>query len=207
MSINLLNAGLFLLAAIVLLGSPGPAIAALVAIGKEEGLVRGLRFYTGLQIGLAIAAGISMAGLFSAISAIPAATTTLAILATLYLIYLAYKIATAPVGHEIGNRGANLASTLPGGFLLGLTNPKAYMAFISLMASYSIIESNKSVDITLKWSLCVVTMIVVDLIWLWIGALVQKAQLKPRTERVINVIMGMTILLTALLGLMEPPVS
>lgn len=44
MAIDLLNLTLFSLAAVVLLGSPGPGIAALVAVGKERGFLQGLRF-------------------------------------------------------------------------------------------------------------------------------------------------------------------
>jgi threonine/homoserine/homoserine lactone efflux protein len=57
------SVGLFVVAAVVLLGSPGPAVAALVAIGRGEGFSRGLRFYAGLQIGLALAAAASATGL------------------------------------------------------------------------------------------------------------------------------------------------
>ena len=46
----------FLLSAVALLGSPGPGIAALVAVGRADGLQGGLRFYGGMQIGLAAAA-------------------------------------------------------------------------------------------------------------------------------------------------------
>lgn len=58
----------FLVAAIALLGSPGPAIAALLAVGRAEGWAGGLRFFAGLQIGLASAAAISVVGLFVVIS-------------------------------------------------------------------------------------------------------------------------------------------
>lgn len=200
MQIDLFNAGLFSVAALVLLGSPGPAIAALVAIGKDEGFSRGLRFYGGLQVGLALAAAVSALGLSSLITAFPVAAVAMTALATVYLIYLAYKIAASPVGVPDEEKETNLASTSLGGFLLGVSNPKAYVAFVSLMASYSIVQANASADGALKWLVCVVIMIVVDIIWLWIGAVIQKANLQPRGERILNVAMGATILLTTLLA-------
>jgi len=49
-------------------------------------------------LGLAIAAGITAAGLFSLLAAFPSALRVMTIAATVYLIYLAYKIASSPVG-------------------------------------------------------------------------------------------------------------
>jgi hypothetical protein len=45
--IDIWNTGLFTLGAIMLLGSPGPAIAALLAIGKDRGFAGSLRFFWG----------------------------------------------------------------------------------------------------------------------------------------------------------------
>jgi threonine/homoserine/homoserine lactone efflux protein len=196
MDIDFLGTSLFAVAALVLLGSPGPAIAALVAVGRSQGFTRGLRFYAGLQVGLAVAAGVSAAGLFSLIQAFPVITLGMTVIAALYLAYLSFKVATASVGVDNTKGTYDFVSTPLGGFLLGVTNPKAYVAFVSLMASYSIVRSNTFADSALKWLLCVGVMIVVDIIWLWLGVVIQKANLKPRTERALNVVMGATILIT-----------
>jgi threonine/homoserine/homoserine lactone efflux protein len=146
MQIDFLGLSLFTLAALVLLGSPGPAIAALIAVGRKEGLAGGLRFYGGLQVGLALAAAASAAGLFSLLQSFPALTATMAIVSTLYLVYLAYKIAMSPVGNQPEGKANGFASTALSGFVLGVTNPKAYVAFVSLMASYSVVRSSSSLD-------------------------------------------------------------
>ncbi|MCG7393788.1 LysE family translocator [Microvirga sp. ACRRW] len=200
MDIDLLGLSLFTLAALVLLGSPGPAIAALVAVGRSHGFTKGLGFYGGLQVGLALAAGVSAAGLFSLIQAFPIITFTMTVVAALYLAYLSYKIATAPVGPQETKSTSDFASTPLGGFVLGITNPKAYVAFVSLMASYSVVRSNTFADSAAKWLLCVIVMIVVDIVWLWLGVIIQKANLRPEAERMLNIVMGATILLTAVLA-------
>jgi len=199
MTIDYLSFGLFTTAAIVLLGSPGPAIAALVAVGRDMGFKGGLKFFAGLQIGLATAAAISAAGLFSALQAVPAATIVMGIVATSYLTYLAYKIATAPVGEKIGSNSLSFASTPTGGFLLGVTNPKGYVAFISLMAAHVIVPSNSSLDTAAKWLTCVIIMIVVDLIWMWLGDVIRKSNMSLNGERTLNIAMGATVLATAFL--------
>lgn len=198
MSFSLTNAGLFLLAALVLLGSPGPAIAALVAIGQGQGLKRGLRFFGGLQIGLALAAAFSAVGLFSVLQAFPSVLTAMTTMATGYLVYVGYKIASAPVRRSSELERGGPDATPLSGFILGLSNPKAYMAFVTLMASSSIVESDASVDAGLKWLLCVIVMISVDLVWLWIGASLRQANFGPPTERALNVAMGASIFGVAL---------
>ena len=133
--------GLFLLAAVALLGSPGPGIAALVAVTRGEGLRAGLRYYAGLQVGLALAAAISAAGLFSLLATFPTLLRVASVVAVLYLVTLAWKIGTAPVEATARPqaRASPLGGFVWGGFMLGTTNPKAYLAFASLMASSTLI--------------------------------------------------------------------
>jgi threonine/homoserine/homoserine lactone efflux protein len=188
--------GIFLTAAVGLLGSPGPAIAALIAVGRARGLVGGLPYFLGLQLGLATAAGITAAGLFSLLAAFPSALRGMTIAATVYLIYLAYKIASSPVGETA--QGSNAAHASPvAGFLLGLTNPKAYLAFASLFASYTLIKGSAQQDSFTKWFLLVAVMIVVDIVWLYVGAFLRGLMLSPNSERVLNVTLGLTVLIAA----------
>jgi len=188
--------GIFLTAAVALLGSPGPAIAALVGVGRARGLVGGLPYFLGLQLGLATAAGITAAGLFSLLAAFPSALRVMTIAATVYLIYLAYKIASSPVGETA--QASNGAHASPAaGFLLGVTNPKAYLAFASLLASYTLIKGSAQQDTFTKWFLLVAVMIVVDIVWLYVGAFLRGLMLSPNSERVLNVTLGLTVLIAA----------
>lgn len=200
MQIEFIKAGLFWSSATILLGSPGPGIAALIAVGKSRGFAGGLRFFWGLQAGIATAAAVCGLGIFSLVRATPAAMASLSAIGTAYLIWLAYRIGTAPVGSPSSCRPAGFSSTASGGYLLGVTNPKAYIAFVSLMAAYVIVRSNVFADVTLKWLSCVVIVFLVDVVWLWIGAIVGKSELSPRGERVLNIFMGSTVLITALIA-------
>ncbi|WP_448956610.1 LysE family translocator [Labrys neptuniae] len=188
--------GIFLAAGIGLLGSPGPAIAALIAVGRAQGFIGGLPYFLGLQLGLATAAGVTAAGLFSLLAALPSALHVMTIAATAYLIYLAYKIASSPVG-EPARTGNGAHSSPASGFLLGVTNPKAYLAFASLLASYTLFKGNAQQDAFIKWLLLVVVMIAVDIVWLYVGVLLRRLSLSPRSERVLNVTLGLTVLIAA----------
>jgi threonine/homoserine/homoserine lactone efflux protein len=187
--------GLFLTAAVGLLGSPGPAIAALLAVGRARGFAGGLRYFLGLQLGLAMAAGITAAGLFSLLAAFPAALRVMTIAATVYLIYLAWKIASSPVGEAKAYNGAHASPAM--GFLLGMTNPKAYLAFASLLASYTLIKDSAQHDAFTKWLLLVLVMIVVDIIWLYVGAVLRALAMSPTSERMLNIALGLTVLIAA----------
>jgi threonine/homoserine/homoserine lactone efflux protein len=188
--------GLFLTAAVGLLGSPGPGIAALVAVGRARGLVGGLPYFLGLQLGLATAAGMTAAGLFSLLAAFPSALRVMTIVAAVYLIYLAYRIASSTV--EEAAQASNGAHASPAaGFLLGVTNPKAYLAFASLLASYTLIKGSAQQDSFTKWFLLVAVMIVVDIVWLHVGVFLRGLILSPKCERVLNVTLGLTVLIAA----------
>jgi threonine/homoserine/homoserine lactone efflux protein len=93
------------------------------------------------------------------------------------------------------------AFTAIGGFLLGISNPKAYLAFVSLMGSYVLVTSATTADAAVKWGLCVLVIIVVDLVWLWIGHKIGRISLIPRHERAMNLVMGGLILGAAILSL------
>lgn len=184
----------FVVAAIALLGSPGPGIAALVAVGRSFQRGAALRFYGMMQLGLAIAAGISALGLAGLLAASPLLQSALLLVATAYLLWLAWAIASAPVAGELVGEPVGGSFTSKGAFLLGVANSKAYLAFASLMGSFTLAPAGEeSFDVLLKWGLCVAVMVVVDLAWLGLGALFGKIALKPAAERAFNIAMGLTI--------------
>jgi len=191
---------LFLVAATALLGSPGPAIAALLAVGRTTGWRGGVPFYVGLQLGLAAAAGVTIIGVFAVVSSFPGALIVLTVVGTAYLLYLAYSIATSPVGNEAVEKSQ--ASGFFGGILIGITNPKAYLAFASLFASFEIFAANSQLDGLAKWLGVIFVMIVVDLIWLWIGVRIGQLTLSHKAERTMNIVLALAIVVAAVLALM-----
>ena len=152
---------LFLLAAVALLGSPGPGIAAIVAVTRANGMRAGLRYLAGLQLGLAVTAGVTAGGLLALLLAYPVLLRASAIAAALYLVVLAWKIGTAPVQAA---DGPSPPVSPWSGFALGITNPKAYLAFASLMASARLVDADLAGDALLKWALCLAVALGVDLV-------------------------------------------
>lgn len=188
----------FLVAATALLGSPGPAIAALLAVGRIDGWSGGIRFYFGLQLGLGTAALITALGLFTLLSAVPGLLQAMALIATAYLLYLSWKIATAPVGDIHGER--QVAASVGSGALVGITNPKAYVALASLFASFSV-HTDATLDTGAKWIGVVIVMIIVDFAWLVLGVTLGK--LAPRAERAFNIILAAMVAVVSILSLLQ----
>lgn len=192
---NMQAVGVFVAAATALLGSPGPGIAALLAVGRTQGWRGGLRYYAGLQIGLAAAVAICGAGLVSLLAAYPAATRTMVVVATIYLVYLSWAIAASPVG--AGRSAATPSQSPLAGLLLGITNPKAYLAISALLATPLRLTAGESANLGLKIALSIGVILCVDIVWLWIGVAVGRVELSRRAERCMNVAMGATILIAA----------
>jgi threonine/homoserine/homoserine lactone efflux protein len=194
-------AGLFLISAFALLGSPGPGIAALLAVGRLNGFVGSLRFFAGLQVGLAAAAAVCASGLVSILSASPGVTSVLTLAAIVYLVWLAWAIATSPVGSA--GQSALVATTFPAGFILGISNPKAYLAFVTLFASQRLVTGSRATDAVVKWVLTITVIIIVDVAWLYAGARLGRVSLSPRAERRTNLALGLSILVVSLYSLRE----
>ena len=199
--VSLEAAVLFIVAATALLGSPGPGITALVVAGRSMGLSGGLRLFCGMQLGLALAAALCVAGLASLLLAVPAARLFLTAVSTVYLIWLAWRIASAPIGDGTIGSASDARFTVSGGFLLGFANPKAFLAFLSLFASFVIVQNDPPADGLVKWVLCVAVMMVVDFGWLALGAGLGRIRLGARGERTMNWAMGLAVLSAALLTL------
>ena len=189
----------FLLAATTLLGSPGPVIAALLSSGRSLGMRRSLPHFYGVQVGLATAAGLAALGLFGVVAAIPGAMRLMQWLACAYLCFLAYKIASSTVGQKAESEATHFSFS--NGLILGMSNPKAYLAFSALFGGFVVHADGGSIDSFLKWLGCVLVMVSVDLLWLGAGARLGQLSLKPELQRTINWLMGIVIALGALLTL------
>lgn len=194
---NIAHVELYLLSAAALLGSPGPAIACLLAVGRTEKKGRAFQYLGGLLVGLSVAAAITVAGFFSVLLLVPGMVEVMSVAATAYLLYVAFKICTAPVG--IVSESQKVPASATSGLFLGLSNPKAYIAFLTLFSSYTLVVGHTQADSFLKWILVVFVMIVVDTAWLVAGIAINKTNFNPVSERALNVSLGAMIVLSILL--------
>ncbi|SDG78947.1 LysE family translocator [Roseospirillum parvum] len=86
------------LAALPLMGSPGPATMSLAGLGTAFGFRQSLGYLVGIIIGTTVVLLMIATGVTAVVLTQPILLTALTILAGAYILYLAWKIATAPVG-------------------------------------------------------------------------------------------------------------
>jgi threonine/homoserine/homoserine lactone efflux protein len=192
------NVMLLLLAALPLMGSPGPATLSLAAAGAAFGVSRSLMYLMGIIVGTTAVLLVIAAGLASVVLAIPFVRPVLAPLAACYILYLAYKIATAPVIAEAGP--AAKAPSASGGLLLAATNPKAFAAIGAVYAAVSLAPRNPAYDVAAKIAALSAVIVVVNTAWLLLGASLSSLLRRPRVARSINVAFAIVLVLSAALA-------
>ncbi len=185
----------FILAALALCGSPGPATVSLAATGAAFGPRRSLAYMAGIDAGMVVVMSVTAAGVTGLVLAIPGATPVVAVLAALYFVHLAWRIATAP---PLGDTAPGSEPSFAAGVLLSLVNPKGYAAMAALFSGFVLIRGRPELDAALKLGVLVVIVVSVNAAWLIAGAALTRFFREPRTSRVINV--AFAILLIASVG-------
>lgn len=179
----------FSLASIALLASPGPATVALAASGASFGLRRSLNFYFGIVVGLVPAIALVAGGFFVALRAVPVVSSVLFAASVAYILYLAVKIALAP---PLSNPGEVASPGFPSGFILGITNVKAYAVFAALFGGFALGISDQW-DVLIKAAICMAVIVVFDFLWLATGSNLRRYFTDPLLNRAVNV--GLAILM------------
>lgn len=185
------NLVLLLLAALPLMGSPGPATLSLAAVGSAFGVRAGLPFMVGIASGTLVVICIVATGVTGIVLALPGAVPVLVTLGGAYIIWLAWKIATAPPAAERGT--GERAPALAGGLLLALANPKAYATFAAVFSGQVVVPDDPLVDAGVKIATLMVAIVVLDIVWLALGSALARVMAEPRLARAINI--GFAVLL------------
>lgn len=173
----------FSLASIALLASPGPATVALAASGASFGLRRSLNFYFGIVAGLVPAIALVAGGVFVALRTVPVVSSVLFVVSVAYILYLAVKIASAP---PLSDTGKVASPGFPSGFILGVTNVKAYAVFAALFGGFALGISDQW-DVLIKAAICMIVIIVFDFLWLATGSNLRHFFTNPVLSRIVNV--------------------
>lgn len=177
----------FSLASIALLASPGPATVALAASGASFGLRRSLKFYFGIVVGLVPPIMIVATGLFLVIRTIPFISSVLFGISVVYILYLAVKIAMAAPLEE----STQVASPgFPSGFILGLTNIKAYAVFAALFGGFALGISDEW-DVAIKAAICMGVIVTFDFLWLAMGSSLRRFFTDPVLNRMVNIALAL----------------
>jgi threonine/homoserine/homoserine lactone efflux protein len=181
---------------LVIMGSPGPATISLTAAGSAYGVRRSLGYLFGIIVGTTIVLLAVATGITAALLAVPALRTVLIGVSAAYLLWLAYHIATAP---PLGDQTADSrAPSLAGGTLLGIANPKAYVAIAAVYASAHA-GTRQVEDAVAKVVILTAMIVLINGTWLLIGSFFAPLLRDARRARIINIglataLVGATIL-------------
>lgn len=177
-----------LLAATVVMGSPGPSTISVTAVGTSFGIRRSLPYAAGLIAGTVAVLLAVAAGVVALVTSIPHGALVLGIASAVYILYLAWKIATAP---PLGGRdGPAAAPGFLGGFGLAVANPKAYVAIAAVFAGTTVIAGNSGLDAAVKLALLGGMIVLIHVAWLLAGVSLSRWLRDPVASRVINLVMA-----------------
>ncbi|OSQ31248.1 amino acid efflux protein [Thalassospira sp. MCCC 1A03138] len=206
------NLLLLWLAALPLMGSPGPATISLAASGSAFGIRPSLGYLGGIVIGTIAVLLLVATGIATALLAHPIAGQVLTVIAAIYILYLAWKIATAPIrpAHATSDRSPETtpeakAPDFRGGVMLAITNPKAFAAIGAVYAAHAITPHSLWLDNALKIAALALVIVLVNSLWLVFGAGFARLLSDPRFGRLINILFAALLIASLAMALLSLP--
>jgi threonine/homoserine/homoserine lactone efflux protein len=186
------------LAAAVVMGSPGPATISVTAIGAAFGLHNSLRYASGIILGTVAVLLVVATGITAVLTSMPGVAPVLAVASAAYILYLAYKIATAP---PLATRDSGaVLPTFLGGFLLAVANPKAYVAIAAVLAGSATAAGADALGVPARLAVLTLMIVAIHVLWLLAGAAFARYLRKPLASRIINLVFAATLVLTTTLA-------
>jgi threonine/homoserine/homoserine lactone efflux protein len=173
-----------LLTSLAIMGSPGPATISLTATGVAFGVRRSAPYLAGIIAGTIAVLVLVAAGVTGALLAVPGVRPLFLAVAAAYILPLAYHNATAPP-LRAADRGTS-APSVGGGLLLGVANPKAWVAIAAVFVSARV-ATDTVVDSGIKVGVLTVMVVAINATWLIAAAWVAPALRDPVRSRRANV--------------------
>jgi threonine/homoserine/homoserine lactone efflux protein len=188
-----------LVTALAIMGSPGPATISLTAAGSAYGVRRSLGYLTGIVAGTAVVLVAVATGITAALLAVPVLRSVLVVLSVAYILWLAYHIATASPPSD---QPAAAAPSLAGGVLLGVANPKAWVAIAAVFASTRL-ASTATADAVAKVAVLSLVVVLIMAVWLLTGAWFASTLRDPFRARVVNLTLAAALVAATALAILH----
>jgi threonine/homoserine/homoserine lactone efflux protein len=188
------------LTSLAIMGSPGPATISLTAAGSAFGVTRSLGYLAGIIVGTTVVLLAVATGITAALLAVPAVRPLLIAVSAAYILWLAYHVATAP---PLADRSSTSAApSLAGGAVLGVANPKAWVAIAAVFAGARLAD-HAVADAAAKIAVLILMIVVINTTWLLAGASFAPVFRDPRRARVVNVALAVALVLTTALAVLH----
>lgn len=135
--IDLHNLGLFVMAALVLLLIPGPAVFYITTRSIDQGRMAGMMSVLGIELGNAILAICAAAGLSALLASSAVAFSIVKYLGAAYLIYLGMRrLFSADNNTPMVVQRKRLSLIFTQGILVALLNPKTILFFLAFLPQF-----------------------------------------------------------------------
>jgi threonine/homoserine/homoserine lactone efflux protein len=129
-------------------------------------------------------------GITAALLAVPGLRTGFIVISAAYILWLAYHVATAP------SLGAETAvedlPSLAGGALLGVANPKAWVAIAAVYAGARLSDGTTA-DAAAKIAVLSVMIVLICTTWLIAGASFARIFRDPSRARIVNIALAIAM--------------
>jgi threonine/homoserine/homoserine lactone efflux protein len=135
---DLTSLGLFIVAALVLLLTPGPAVLYIVARAIDQGRRAGLVSMLGVHVGTLVHIAAAAAGLSALLAASTLAFSAVKLLGAAYLVYLGVRrlLAPGPVAADRSVPGRRLGRAFVDGVIVNVLNPKTGLFFLAFLPQF-----------------------------------------------------------------------
>lgn len=184
----------FYVFAIVAAVTPGPSNVMIAAAGSILGPLRGMPAVLGTSVSMGVLLFAAALGLGGIVAGNPGLMTAMKWAGAAFLLYLAYRIATSGKPGEAG--GARPVGFV-GAALFQWINPKAWLVAVSSVATYLAAPEGHAVATATVFGLTFfAAALPANLVWLVLGAAMQKLLRDDRSARIFNVTMGALLALS-----------
>ena len=189
----------FIAALVFILGTPGPGVLSLAAVGSAFGWPAGLRYGVGLFVGSNLVMVAAAAGLAVVFETVPALRIGFVVLSSGYLLWLASRVARA--GASLGFDAAAESPGFGGGVALQIFNPKAYAVGTFVFSNFPLLPDRPIVEIAVKLVVLNAVWVPIHLAWLAAGVGLRRLDMPPRIQHRINVAMALALVLVVALAI------
>lgn len=181
------------LASAAVTGTPGPSNLSLLAAASTYGIGRCRLYLLGIIGGTLIVLLAVAAGVTTMLRAVPVLVPVALVAGAAYILWLAYHIATAPPLAGSPEGGGD-APSWRGGLLLGVANPKAWIALAAVLTTAQATGTGLP-GAGARVGVVAFMICAASVTWLVAGRAVAPLFSEPRRARVLNV--GLAVALVA----------
>lgn len=171
--------------------SPGPVNMIALTTGLNRGFRRAMPFVSGATIGFSLLLLTIGLGMGQVAADVPLFLELLSYCGAAFIAYIGYKIA---ISSDAIQAGEQTSSSFFHGFLLQWLNPKAWIACLSGVTAFNLVETESLlVFVTLYFLICYASIAC----WALAGDKISALLAKPENLRLFNRLMGGTLVLIA----------